>query len=77
MNQLLQTVLKKLELTHNKGIRLALEAFAVSKSENIPSEERITTLTEMRKLSNTKATLRVVTNKEHPIRPFCTKPVQN
>jgi hypothetical protein len=26
----------------------------------------------MRKLSNTKATIRVATKKEHPIRPFCT-----
>jgi hypothetical protein len=34
----------------------------------------MTTLTEMKRLSNTKAAIRVVTNKEHPIRPFCTNP---
>jgi hypothetical protein len=28
----------------------------------------------MRKLSNTKETIRVVTSKEHPIKPFCTNP---
>jgi hypothetical protein len=34
----------------------------------------MTTLTEMRKLSNTKTTIRVVTIKESLIRPFCTNP---
>jgi hypothetical protein len=34
----------------------------------------MTTLTEMRKLSNTKATIRVIRNKEHLLRPFCTNP---
>jgi hypothetical protein len=34
----------------------------------------LTTLTEMRKLSNTKATIRVVTSTEHSIKPFCTNP---
>jgi hypothetical protein len=32
----------------------------------------MTALTEIRKLSNTEATIREVTNKEHLIRPFCT-----
>jgi hypothetical protein len=53
---------------------LALRAFAVSGTENVLCEAGMTTLTEMRKLSNTKATIRVVTNNEHPIRPFCTNP---
>jgi hypothetical protein len=34
----------------------------------------MTTPTEIRKLSNTKATIREITIKEHPIRPFYTNP---
>jgi hypothetical protein len=58
-----EAVLKKLEPSPNRGIRLALEAFAVSRTENVLCEAVMTTLTEMRKLSNTKTTMRVVTNK--------------
>jgi phosphoenolpyruvate-protein kinase (PTS system EI component) len=43
-----ETVLKQLEPTHNK---------------NVLCEAGMTTLTEMTKLSNTKATIRVLTNK--------------
>jgi hypothetical protein len=50
------------------------DKIAVSRTENVVCEAGMTTLTEMRKLSNTKAMIRVVTNKEHPIRPFCTNP---
>jgi hypothetical protein len=39
-----------------------------------PRSSGMTTLTEMRKLSNTKVTIRVVTNQEYPIKPFCTNP---
>jgi hypothetical protein len=69
-----EAVLKKLEPTHNRGVRLVLGIFAVSRTENALCEAKITTLTEMRKLNNTKATIREVTNKEHPIRLFCTNP---
>jgi hypothetical protein len=60
--------------THNRGIRLTLEVFAVSRTENVLCEAGLTTLTDMRILSNTKATIRLVTNKEHPITLFCTNP---
>jgi hypothetical protein len=69
-----ETVLKKLETTHNKGIRFALGALAVSRTENVLCEAGMTTLTEMKKLSNTKATIQIVTKKEHLIRHFCTNP---
>jgi hypothetical protein len=58
-----KAVLKKLEPTHNRGIMLTLGVFAVSRAENGLCEAGMTTLTEMRKLSNTKATIRVVTNR--------------
>jgi hypothetical protein len=67
-----EAVLNKLEPTCNKGIRSALRAFAVSRTENVLCEAGMTTQTEMRKFNNTKATIRVVTNKKHPIRLFCT-----
>jgi hypothetical protein len=69
-----EAVLKKLEPTHKRGIRLALGAFAVSRTKKVLCEAGMTKLAEMRKLGNTKATKRVVTNKEHSIRPFCTNP---
>jgi hypothetical protein len=70
-----EAVLKKLEPSHHKGIRFTLGAFtADSKTDNVLCKIRMTTQTEMRKLSNTKATIRVVTNKEHPKRPFCINP---
>jgi hypothetical protein len=74
-----EAVLKKLQPTHIRGIRLALRAFVVSRTENVLCEAGMTTLAEMRKLSNTKATIRVVTSKEHPKRPFYNlhQPVQN
>jgi hypothetical protein len=71
-----EAMLKKLEPTHNKGIRLVLGAFPVSRTENVLREAVMTKQTEMRKLSNTKATIRVVTNKEHPTR-LLHQPVQN
>jgi hypothetical protein len=58
-----EEVLKKLEPIQKRGIRLALSGFAVSRTENVLCKTGMTTLTEMRKLSNTKATKRVVTNK--------------
>jgi hypothetical protein len=67
-------VLKKFEPTYNRGISLALSAFVFSITENVLCEAGMTTLMQMRKLSHTKATLRVVTNKEHSIKPFCTNP---
>jgi hypothetical protein len=69
-----EAVLKKLKPTHNRGIRFSLGAFAVSRTEKVLCEAGMTTITEMRKFSNTKATMRVVTNKEHPIRLFCINP---
>jgi hypothetical protein len=66
-------VLKKLDPTQNKGIRFALGAFAVSRTENVLCEAEMTILTETT-LSNTKATILVVTKKEQPIRPICTNP---
>jgi hypothetical protein len=67
-----EAVLKNIKPTHNRGIRLALNTFALSRTENVLCETGMTILTEMRKFSNTKSTIRVVTNKEDSIRPLCT-----
>jgi hypothetical protein len=69
-----EAVLRKLKPNYDRGRRLAPGAFAVSRTENVLCEAEMTTLREMRKLSNTKAAIQVVTKKEHPIRPFCTNP---
>jgi hypothetical protein len=52
-----EAVLTKLELTYNRGIMLVLGAFALSSTENVLCESGMTTLTEMREISNRKATM--------------------
>jgi hypothetical protein len=44
-----KAVLKKLEPTHNRGIRLALGVFAVCRTENALCEAGVSTLADMRK----------------------------
>jgi hypothetical protein len=46
-------VLKKLEPTHNRGIRLTLGVFAVCHNENAPCKAGVSTLADMRNLNTT------------------------
>jgi hypothetical protein len=51
-----QAILKKLEPTHNRGLKLALGLFVICRTENILCEANLTTLAEMRELNNVKTT---------------------
>jgi hypothetical protein len=70
------SVLKKLEPTHNRGIRLALEVFAVCLTENALCEAGVSTLVGMRNLNTTITAIRVISNPNHPIRPYCLIPTK-
>jgi hypothetical protein len=48
-----EALLKKLEPTHKRDIRLTLGAFAVSRTKNVLCEAGMTKLAEMRKLDKT------------------------
>jgi hypothetical protein len=66
-----QTILRKLEPTHNIGLKLELGLFVIYRTENVLCEANLPTLAEMRELNNVKMTIRMITNPTHPIRPFC------
>jgi hypothetical protein len=66
-----QAILKKLEPTHNRGLKLAFELFVICRTENVLSEAGLPTLSEMRDLNNVKTTMGIITNPRHSIRPFC------
>jgi hypothetical protein len=61
-------VLKKLEPTHNRGIRLALGVFAVCRTKNALCKAGVSTLADMRNLNTT---IRIINYPNHPIRPYC------
>jgi hypothetical protein len=71
-----KVVLKKLEPTHNRGIRLALGVFAVCRAENALCEAGVSTLADMRNLNTTITAIRFISNPNHPIRPCCLNPTK-
>jgi hypothetical protein len=62
-----KAVLKKLEPTHNRGIRLALGVFAVCRTDNALCKAGVSTLADKRNLNNHS----FISNPNHPIRPYC------
>jgi hypothetical protein len=56
-----QAIPKKLEPTHNRGLKLAFGLFVIRRTENILCEANLPTLAEMRKLNNVKTTIRIIT----------------
>jgi ribonuclease HI len=69
-------VLKKLEPTHNRGIRLTLGVFAVCHNENALCVTGVSTLADMRNLNTTITAYRFISNPNHPIRSFCLNPTK-
>jgi hypothetical protein len=63
-----KAVLKKLEPTQNRGIRLGV--FAVCRTENALCEAGVSTLADMRNLNTTITAIRFISNPNHPIRPY-------
>jgi hypothetical protein len=68
-----KAVLKKLEPTHSRRIKLALGVFAVSRTEN---EAGVSTLADMRDLRTTITAIRLISNPNHLIRPYCLNPTK-
>jgi hypothetical protein len=69
-----QAILRKLEPTHNRGVKLALVIFVICRTENALCEANIPTLAEIRELNNVKTTIRMITNPIHPMRPLSIDP---
>jgi hypothetical protein len=61
------TQLKRLEPVHNKGLRIALGAFCVYRTENIMFETKFESLAERRKQKIIKTAIHVAKNSSHPV----------
>jgi hypothetical protein len=70
-----KTVLNKLETTHNRGIKLALEVFAVYHTENALCKAGVSTLADIRNLHITITAIRFISNPNH--RLYCLDPKKN
>jgi hypothetical protein len=66
-----KAALKKLEPTHNRGIRFALGVFAVCRTDNALCEAGVSTFADMGNLNTTFTAIIFISNPNHPIRPFC------
>jgi hypothetical protein len=71
-----KAVLKKLDTTHNQGIRLALGVFAVCRTKKSICKAGVSTLADMRNLNVTITTIRFISNPNHPKRPYCLNPTK-
>jgi ribonuclease HI len=59
--------LNKLEATHNKGIRAAIGAFCITKTERLLEEAGSPTLAQMRLLSTITTAIHISSNPKHPL----------
>jgi hypothetical protein len=59
--------LKTFEPIHNKGVKLALGAFAICKTENELCEMGFSTLAKKRELTTTIVATRILINERHPL----------
>jgi hypothetical protein len=71
-----QPVLRQLDAVHHKGVRLALGTFVICRTEKLLCEAGPAKLDERRKLKSTKSVIRILTNTDHPIKPYFTNPNQ-
>jgi hypothetical protein len=71
-----KAMLKKLEPTHNRRIRLALEMCAVCYFENALCGAGVSTLADMRNLNTAITAIRFISFPNHPIRPYCLYPTK-
>jgi hypothetical protein len=55
-------------------ISLVLGTFVIYRPENLLCEAGPTKLDEIRRLKSTKSAIRILTNTDHPIRPYFTNP---
>jgi hypothetical protein len=69
-----KAVLKKLEPTHNREIRLAQGVFVVCRTENALCKAGVSTLADMRNLNTTITAITFISNPNHPIRSYCLNP---
>jgi hypothetical protein len=59
--------LKQLEPVHNKGLRIAIGAFCVYRTENILCESGFESLAERRRRKTINTAIQVVENESHPV----------
>jgi hypothetical protein len=62
-----KTQLKKLDPIHNKGLRIALEAFCINRTQNLFIEAGENTLEQRRKNKIPNMAVNLTTKPEHPI----------
>jgi hypothetical protein len=62
--------LEKLEATNNKGLRAALGAFCITKTEKLLEEAGSPTLEELRNISTIKAAVNISTKPHHPLERY-------
>jgi hypothetical protein len=67
-------VLRQLDAVNHKGVRLALGTFVICRTENFLCEAGLAKLDEVRKLNSSKLAIQILTNTDHPIRPYFTNP---
>jgi hypothetical protein len=65
-----KAALKTIDPVHHKGVKIALEVFVVSRTDNALCEADLPTLAEMQELNTALVATRILTNSEHPIRHF-------
>jgi hypothetical protein len=63
-----------LDAVRHKGVRLALGTFVICRTENLLCASGLTKLDEIKKLNSTKSAIGILTNTDHPIRPYFANP---
>jgi hypothetical protein len=67
-----RAVLRQLDAVHHKGVRLALGTLVICRTKNCFCETGLAKLDEIKKSNSTKSAIRILTNTDHPIRPYFT-----
>jgi hypothetical protein len=65
-------VLRQLDAIHHEGVTLALGTFVICRTKKILCEAGLAKLDEIKKLNSTKSAIQILTNTDHPIRPYFT-----
>jgi hypothetical protein len=67
-------VLRQLDAVHHKNVRLALGTLVICRTKNLLCKAGLAKLDEIRKLNSTKSAIRILTNADHPSRPYFMNP---
>jgi hypothetical protein len=67
-------VLRQLDAVHHKGVRQVLGTLVICRTENLLCEVVLAKCDKIRKLNSTTSKIQILTNTDHPIRPYFTNP---